>query len=88
MNRLNIIGETMKKNEGLDNIPDVDAIIKPSNKIVNLVVGTFMARIGAKLGAKSSGASLRTASLVTTAGKDVVDSLDVGRAKVVIKANI
>lgn len=85
MARMDKIVNTFVKNDSLTNLPEVKEVIGPGGTLgailTRIVAGTGAARFGAKLGEGTSGASLRTASLMTKAVNNMMDKLDVGEAK-------
>jgi len=76
---------TFIKNEEKKLLPDVGEAISPANPLIHAVVTTIAARFGAKLGAGTSGASLKTASMMSANAQKIVNNLDVSRATQLLK---
>ncbi len=64
------------------------AALIPEKTILGWVVEVAAARWGAMLGKGTSGASLKTASKASNTAKDVMDKLDMGTAKKLLKAAV
>jgi len=83
--RIEKIINTLKLNEPQKGLPSVEGALDPTpNKFLNFVIGTVAARTGAKLGAGTSGASLRTASKTSQVAQDLINKFDVGMAKKIL----
>lgn len=89
-NRIDDIIKLMRLNEPTPDLPTDIArqSIKARETVISYVVGVMAARAGAKMGAKTSGASLRTASQASNRAKDILGFLDTNTAKTLIKDSI
>lgn len=83
--RVGLIINTFIKNEEKKILPKIGDVVTPANPIVNAIVTTIAARFGAKLGAGTSGASLKTASMMSANAQKIVNHLDVSRATQLLK---
>lgn len=86
--RLEIIIETLKKNDDLDRLPEIGDIIKPDNRLLVYVARIVAAKHGAAVGGGSAGASIQTASMASSAAKTFMDKIDTGMARQIIKDSI
>jgi hypothetical protein len=85
MDRLKTVAETMIKNEGLKDLPEVGDVIEPSRNLLSYAIEVFAVRMGAKAGHGTSGASLKTAAMAGEKARSLLGDLDVGRARRLIK---
>lgn len=85
LSRVETIINTFVKNSEDRLLPEVKDIVYPENPIVSAVVTTIAARAGARLGAGTSGASLKTASMMSANAQKIVNSLDTSRATQLLK---
>lgn len=87
--RIEIISNTLFRNERLDSLPNVTNWLEPKpNWMISMILTTAGARTGAWIGSKSSGASLKTASAVSNLVNKTLGKIDVGTAKRMIKESI
>lgn len=87
LRRIDKVINTLRLSEGRANLP-VDRAknaLEEKHGLIEHVVSVIAARGGAKLGAGTSGASLKTASEASTRAKKLLGNLDVGMAKKLLK---
>lgn len=85
ISRLEIIINTLKKNDDLDRLPEIGEIIKPDNRILVYAARIVAAKHGAAVGGSSAGASIQTASMASSAAKTFMDKIDTGTARELLK---
>lgn len=84
IDRLNVIIETLKKNEDLKNLPEIGDVLSPENRIITYVARIAAARHGASMGG-GSGGSIQTASMASTAAQRFIGKLDITKSQQLIK---
>ena len=85
MKRLDVVAETMIKNEGLTDLPDIGGVIEAARTPLSWALEVVAVRAGSKMGAKTHGAALKTASMAGSVAKKILGDLDTGRARQLIK---
>lgn len=85
MDRLDIIANTLIKNEDMTNLPDVGSVIEATRNPLSWAIEILAVRAGAKMGHGTSGASLKTAGMFGEISRKLLGDLDTGRARQLIK---
>jgi hypothetical protein len=85
MKRLNIIAETMIKNEGIKELPDVGGVIEANRTPLSWALEVVAVRAGSKMGAGTHGAALKTAQMAGNVSRKILGDIDTGRARQLIK---
>lgn len=88
MRRLDMISETLAKNEGFSSLPDVGGVISPKQGVFSYAIVTMATRAGALAGKGTSGASLRTSGMASRVAQNLIDKLNVGQAQKILKDSI
>ncbi len=84
LKRLDEITTAVSKFDPRDERAVSEVLDNPTNKILEFVVTTFAARHGAKLGAGTSGASLKTASAASNRAKQALRNLTNSKAREIL----
>ncbi len=82
--RLEMIIQTLKKNDDFDGLPNIGEVLAPSNRLLTYVARFAAAQHGGAMGG-SSGSSLQAASMASSAAKKFVEKIDTGTAQQFIK---
>jgi len=82
--RLDMIIETLKKNDDLDDLPQIGQVIAPANRLLTYVARILAAKHGAGMGG-GMGGQLQAASMASSAAKRFVEKIDTGMALQIIK---
>jgi len=83
--RLDIIADTMIKNEGVKELPDIGGVIEATRTPLSWAIEVMAVRAGSKMGAGTHGAALKTASMMGSVARKILGDLDTGRARQLIK---
>jgi len=81
VNRLKQIITTLKANETPSTLPDIGEAVPPGNLIMKTLMSFQAARMGAKIGQGTGGASMKTAALAVKVQNQIYDKLNVGKAQ-------
>lgn len=83
MSRMDVILNTLRLGDTPKSLPVgvAEKALIPKETALTYAIGVASARFGAKLGAGTSGASLRTASQATKITKNILGNLDINAAK-------
>lgn len=85
MKRLDTIAETMIKNEGLKDLPDIGGVIEAKRTPLSWLIEVMAVRGGSKMGAGTHGAALKTAQMAGNVARNILGDLDTGRARQLLK---
>jgi hypothetical protein len=81
---LEMIIETLKKNDMLDELPQIGEVLAPSSRLLTYIARIAAARHGASIGG-GMGGQLQAASMASSAAKKLVERVDTGTAQQIMK---